>query len=90
LTPSTAIEPEAVIRVLGETTAAGFRNVTAFPSSRNAAGASGKLRRLPNLSSSTTAPSSKPTTAPQNPESASSTTRSGSASTSGTTFFRRH
>ena len=50
---------------------------------------SGKLRRLPCRSSSTTAPNSKPTTAPQNPESASSTTRSGSASTSGTVRRRQ-
>ena len=51
--------------------------------------AAGKLRRLPCRSSSTTAPDSKPTTAPQKPESASSTTRSGSASTSGITLRRR-
>ena len=38
-----------------------------WPSSRNAAGSSGKLRRLPCRSSSTTAPNSNPTTAPQKP-----------------------
>lgn len=89
-TPSTAIEPEAVRRRAAGTGArAGRRNVTGWPSSRNAAGSSGKLRRRPCRSSSTTAPDSKPTTAPQNPDSASSTTRSGSASTSGVTFRRR-
>ena len=71
-------------RAAGTAARAGRRSVTGSPSSRNAAGCSGKLRRLPCRSSSTTAPDSNPTTAPQNPESASSTTRSGSASTSGT------
>jgi CubicO group peptidase (beta-lactamase class C family) len=89
----TATEPEAVsLRGAGapcpvppEAPAGARRSVTTSPSSRNAAGSSGKFRRLPRRSSSTTAPASNPTTAPQNPDSASSTTSSGVASTSGTT-----
>ena len=73
----------AVARARGRT------SVTGWPSSRKPAAASGKSRRRPRRSSSVTASLAQSTTAPQKPLPATSTTRSGSAGTSGTTRFRR-
>ena len=74
----------------GAGAARGRTRVTGRPSRRNPAGASGNIRRFPRRSSSVTASLAHSTTAPQKPVPASSTTRSGSAATSGTTALRRH
>jgi hypothetical protein len=58
--------------------------VTGRPSSRKPRGSSGNTRCLPKRSSRVTVPASQPITAPQKPVLTSSTTRSGSAGTSGT------
>ena len=79
-----ATEPEAVLAgPRGRAAGAARTRVTGFPSSRNAARSSGKIRCLPWRSSSVTPSFSQPTTAPQNAPSAVSTTRPRSASTSG-------
>ena len=58
--------------------------VTTLPSSRKPRGSSGNTRCLPKRSSRVTVPASQRTTAPQKPVPGSSTTRPGSAGTSGT------
>src|SRR5918993_813098 len=89
-----------VTRTYGEVTPAtirlsfepGTRWSTSTPSRRSGPGPNPRTScgsaSMPS-SGSTTAPDSNPTTAPHHPESASSTTRSASASTSGTTLRRR-
>ncbi len=90
--PSTRVEPEADRAGLVDTgLGAGRTRVTGEPSMRKAASriANNRVRERPS-SSRTKSPSyvrSKPTTAPQNPVAASSTTRSRSAATSGVTRF---
>ena len=84
-TSSTAIEPEAVRRRAGRRRrrrrpAQRHRPPVEQERGRAAAGSCAAGRAGP---PAPPRPDSKPTTAPQNPESASSTTRSGSASTSG-------
>ncbi|GAA1005682.1 hypothetical protein GCM10009564_11060 [Streptomyces thermogriseus] len=79
----TATEPEAV-RVGRGGPDDGFTSVTTLPSSRKPRGRSGNTRCLPKRSSRVTVPASQWTTAPQKPLPGSSTTRPGSAGTSGT------
>src|SRR6266542_4050005 len=84
----TATEPEGVRRLVGAAGPDGRTSVTGWPSSQNPPGRSRKTRRRPCRSSSVTASLARSTTAPQKPEPGSSTTRSGSAATSGTAARR--
>ena len=87
---ATAVEPDAVREDrAGGGVRAGRTRVTGSPSIKNPAGSSGKERRRPSRSTRVTAAASQPSTAPQNPDSASSATRPSVAATSGTTRRRR-
>ena len=80
--PTTFTEPDAD-RVGACGARFGTTSVATAPSTRNAAGRSGKTRRPPRRSSSVTSRTSTAMTAPQNPLPASSTTIPASAGTSG-------
>ena len=80
--PATAIEPEAVRRAR-RPPRAGPGGPGSRPPLEQEPGPSGKTRRRPCRSSSVTAPPPQATTAPQKSVPATSTTRSGSAGTSG-------
>src|SRR5690349_1834686 len=82
--PGTATEPEAVRDARTGAGEDGRTSVTTRPSSRKPRGSSGNTRCLPKRSSRVTVPASQRITAPQNPVPGSSTTRPGSAGTSGT------
>src|SRR5436190_6810331 len=83
--PGTATEPDAV-RVGRAGPEEGRTRVTTLPSNKNPRGSIGNTRCLPKRSSRVTVPASQRITAPQKPVPGSSTTRPGSAGTSGTGF----
>src|SRR5690349_13440706 len=88
--PGTATEPEAVRDARTGAGEEGRTRVTTRPSRRKPRGSSGNTRCLPKRSSRVTVPASQRITAPQNPVPGSSTTRPGSAATSGAGFCFFH